>query len=155
VSAAALGKDRQMTEPSKISTIRDLMAQNPATLDRNETLDIPDTIMNLGRIRHMPVVEDGRVVGILSQRDLFRSALIVALGFGRKTTSALIKTIRVKEVMTKPAITITADAAVSDAARLMIEKKIGCLPVVENERLVGLITETDILRSVVECSIQR
>jgi CBS domain-containing protein len=144
-----------MTEPSKIPTIRDLMAQNPATLDRNETLDIPDTIMNLGRIRHMPVVEDGRVVGILSQRDLFRSALIVALGFGRKTTSALIKTIRVKEVMTKPAITITADAAVSDAARLMIEKKIGCLPVVENERLVGLITETDILRSVVECSIQR
>jgi len=139
-----------MTEPSKISTIRDLMAQNPATLDRNETLDIPDTIMNLGRIRHMPVVEDGRVVGILSQRDLFRSALIVALGFGRKTTSALIKTIRVKEVMTKPAITITADAAVSDAARLMIEKKIGCLPVVENERLIGLITETDILRSVVE-----
>jgi CBS domain-containing protein len=155
VSAAALGKDRQMTEPSKIPTIRDLMAQNPATLDRNETLDIPDTIMNLGRIRHMPVVEDGRVVGILSQRDLFRSALIVALGFGRKTTSALIKTIRVKEVMTKPAITITADAAVSDAARLMIEKKIGCLPVVENERLIGLITETDILRSVVECSIQR
>jgi CBS domain-containing membrane protein len=150
VSAAALGKDRQMTEPSKIPTIRDLMAQNPATLDRNETLDIPDTIMNLGRIRHMPVVEDGRVVGILSQRDLFRSALIVALGFGRKTTSALIKTIRVKEVMTKPAITITADAAVSDAARLMIEKKIGCLPVVENERLIGLITETDILRSVVE-----
>ena len=53
--------------------------------------------------------------------------------------------------MTKPAITITADAAVSDAARLMIEKKIGCLPVVENEKLIGLITETDILRSVMEC----
>jgi CBS domain-containing membrane protein len=137
---------------AEISTlmVRSLMAENPATLDRNETLDIPDTIMNLGRIRHMPVVEDGKVVGILSQRDLFRSALIVALGFGRRTTSALIKTIRVKEVMTKPAITITADAAVSDAARLMIEKKIGCLPVVENERLIGLITETDILRSVVE-----
>ena len=61
-----------MTEPSKIPSIRDLMAQNPATLDRNETLDIPDAIMNLGRIRHMPVVEDGKVVGILSQRDLFR-----------------------------------------------------------------------------------
>lgn len=139
-----------MAEQSTV-TVRTLMTQNPATLDRNETLDIPDTIMNLGRIRHMPVVEDGKVVGVLSQRDLFRSALIVALGFGRKTTSALIKTIRVKEVMTKPAITITADAAVSDAARLMIEKKIGCLPVVENEKLIGLITETDILRSVVEC----
>jgi signal-transduction protein with cAMP-binding, CBS, and nucleotidyltransferase domain len=81
--------------------VRDLMTQNPATLERNETLDLSETIMNLGRIRHMPVVEDGKVVGVLSQRDLFRSALIVALGFGRKTTSTLIKTIRVKEVMVK------------------------------------------------------
>ena len=139
-----------MTEPAKIPTIRDLMAQNPATLDRNETLDIPDAIMNLGRIRHMPVVEDGKVVGILSQRDLFRSALIVALGFGRRTTSALIKTIRVKEVMTKPVITITPEMPITDAARLMIEKKIGCLPVVENDKLIGLITETDILRYVID-----
>jgi signal-transduction protein with cAMP-binding, CBS, and nucleotidyltransferase domain len=81
--------------------VRDLMTQNPATLERNETLDLSETIMNLGRIRYMPVVEDGKVVGVLSQRDLFRSALIVALGFGRKTTSTLIKTIRVKEVMVK------------------------------------------------------
>lgn len=63
----------------EVVTVRDLMAQNPATLDRNETLDLPETIMNLGRIRHMPVVEDGKVVGVLSQRDMFRSALIVAL----------------------------------------------------------------------------
>lgn len=81
--------------------VRDLMTQNPATLERNETLDLSETIMNLGRIRYMPVVEDGKVVGVLSQRDLFRSALIVALGSGRKTTSTLIKTIRVKEVMVK------------------------------------------------------
>jgi acetoin utilization protein AcuB len=60
-----------MAEPGRIPTVRDLMAENPATLDRNETLDIPDTIMSLGRIRHMPVVEAGKVVGILSQRDLF------------------------------------------------------------------------------------
>lgn len=131
-------------------TVRDLMAQNPATLDRNETLDLADQIMNLGRIRHMPVVDDGKVVGILSQRDLFRSALIVALGFGRRTTSALIKTIKIKEVMTEHVVTITPDVAAKDAARLMIDKKIGCLPVVENEKLIGLITETDILRYVVE-----
>jgi CBS domain-containing protein len=131
-------------------TVRDLMAQNPATLDRNETVDLADSIMNLGRIRHMPVVDDGKVVGILSQRDLFRSALIVALGFGRRTTSALIKTIKIKEIMTEHVITITPDVAAKDAARLMIDKKIGCLPVVENEKLIGLITETDILRYVVE-----
>jgi CBS domain-containing protein len=138
---------QQFTEPL---TVRGLMTQDPATLDRNETLDLPEKIMNLGRIRHMPVVEDGKVVGVLSQRDLFRSALIVALGFGRKTTSALIKTIRVKEVMSQNVIIIAPDASVKEAARVMIEKKIGCLPVVESDKLVGLITETDILRYVTE-----
>ena len=126
------------------------MAQNPLTLDRNETLDLAESIMNLGRIRHMPVVDDGRVIGILSQRDLFRSALFTALGFGRKTTTALIKTIKIKEVMTEDVITIAPETTIKGAARIMIDKKIGCLPVVENEKLIGLLTETDILRYVVE-----
>jgi len=131
-------------------TVRDLMAQNPATIGRNETLDLAESIMHLGRIRHMPVVDDGKVVGILSQRDLFRSALITALGFGRKTTNALIKTIKIKEIMTEQVITIAPEVTLREAARIMIDKKIGCLPVVENEKLVGLLTETDILRFVVE-----
>ena len=131
-------------------TVRDLMARDPATLGRNETLDLAESIMNLGRIRHMPVVDDGKIVGIVSQRDLFRSALITALGFGRKTTSALIKTIPIKEVMTEHVITISPEASLKEAARVMIDKKIGCLPVVEDQRLIGLLTETDILRYVVE-----
>ena len=126
------------------------MAQNPATLGRNETLDLAESIMNLGRIRHMPVVDDGKIVGIVSQRDLFRSALITALGFGRNTTSALIKTITIKEIMTEHVITISPEATVKEAARVMIDKKIGCLPVVEDEKLIGILTETDILRFVVE-----
>jgi CBS domain-containing protein len=132
------------------STVRDMMTQNPATLERNETLDLAESVMNLGRIRHMPVVDDGKVVGIISQRDLFRSALITALGFGRKVTSALIKTIKVKEIMTEKVITISPNASIKDAARQMIDKKIGCLPVVEEDRLIGLVTETDMLRYVVE-----
>lgn len=131
-------------------TVRDLMARDPATLGRNETLDLAESIMNLGRIRHMPVVDDGKIVGIVSQRDLFRSALITALGFGRKTTSALIKTITIKEIMTKHVITISPEASLKEAARVMIDKKIGCLPVVEDQKLIGLLTETDILRYVVE-----
>jgi CBS domain-containing protein len=132
------------------STVRDIMTQNPATLERNETLDLAESVMNLGRIRHMPVVDDGKLVGILSQRDLFRSALITALGFGRKVTSALIKTIKVKEVMTEKVITISPNTSIKDAARQMIDKKIGCLPVVEEDRLIGLVTETDMLRYVVD-----
>jgi CBS domain-containing protein len=131
-------------------TVRDLMTQNPTTLDRNETLDLAESIMNLGRVRHMPVVEDGKVIGILSQRDLFRSALITSLGFGRKTTGALMKTIKIKEIMTEKVVTISPDASVKEAARQMMEKKIGCLPVLEGDRLVGIVTETDMLQYVVE-----
>ena len=136
-----------MAEKTKAKlTVRDLMANNPTTLDLNETLDLAEDIMNLGRIRHMPVIEGGKLVGIISQRDLFRSALITALGFGRRTTRALIKTIRIKEIMTKNVVTIAPDTRIEDAARAMVKGKIGCLPVVQDDRLVGILTETDIVR---------
>ena len=131
-------------------TVEKIMAKNPATLDRNDTLDLADDVMSVGRIRHMPVIEQGKVVGIISQRDLFRSALIKALGFGSKTQTVISRTIKVKEIMTNNVITISPDASVKEAARVMMERKIGCLPVVEKEKLVGLVTETDILRYVVE-----
>jgi CBS domain-containing protein len=106
--------------------------------------------MNLGRIRHMPVIDEGMVVGIVSQRDLFRSALLTALGFAKRTERALKKNIRVKEIMTEQVVTISPDATVKEAARVMMDKKIGCLPVLEGEIFVGLITETDVLRYVAE-----
>lgn len=127
-------------------TVRDIMTRDPIILGRNDTLDLAEDIMNLRRIRHMPVVDEGSIVGIVSQRDLFRSALVTALGFGRKTQTAIIKTIKIKEIMTEHVITISPDASVKEAARMMIDKKIGCLPVVDGENLVGLLTETDILR---------
>lgn len=132
------------------ATVRDIMVKNPATLERNETLDIAEDIMNLGRIRHMPVIDEGMVVGIVSQRDLFRSALLTALGFAKRTERALKKNIRVKEIMTEQVVTISPDATVKEAARVMMDKKIGCLPVLEGEIFVGLITETNVLRYVAE-----
>ncbi|HVO91605.1 MAG TPA: CBS domain-containing protein [Terriglobales bacterium] len=118
-----------MAESLKATTlVNAIMTQNPVTLDRNETLDIAESIMNLGRIRHMPVVDDGILVGIVSQRDLFRSALVTALGFGRKVTSALIKTIKVKEIMTEQVITISPETSIKAAARLMMEKRSAAFP---------------------------
>ena len=132
-------------------TVKDIMSTNPATLGRNDTLDVADDIMTLGRIRHMPIVDEGHIVGIVSQRDLFRSAVARVLGYGGKAQRTIAKTIKVKEVMKEPVITISPDASIKEAARQMMEKKVGCLPVVvEGETLVGLITETDILRYVVE-----
>ena len=72
------------------------------------------------------------------------------MGYGGKAQRTITKTIKVKEVMIEPVITISSDASIKEAARQMMEKKIGCLPVVEGDVFVGLITETDILRYVVE-----
>jgi CBS domain-containing membrane protein len=130
------------------ATVKDLMTKEVSTLGRNDTLDLADDIMTLERIRHLPVLDEGRVVGVVSQRDLFRSALAAALGYGEKAQKRLLRTIRVKEVMSEPAITVSPEAPVKEATRLMLERKIGCLPVVEGHSLVGIVTETDVLRYV-------
>jgi len=130
--------------------VEDIMTKAPVTLECDDVLDVADDIMTLSRIRHLPILEKGRVVGVLSQRDLFHSALVKVLGFRQSEQKDLMRTIRVSEVMSKPVITISSGAPVKEAARRMMEKKIGCLPVVEGENFVGVVTETDILRYVVE-----
>ena len=134
---------------NKPITVREIMAQDPVTLEHDDILDLASDIMNLGRIRHLPILNKGKVVGVLSQRNLFHSAVVVALGLDVKESRDLLKTIRVREVMSTPVITVSPDTGVKEAARIMVEKKIGCLPVMENESLVGLVTESDILRYVV------
>jgi CBS domain-containing membrane protein len=130
--------------------VKDIMVKDVTTLGRNDSMDLADDVMSLGRIRHLPVVDEGRVVGVVSQRDLFKSALAAALGYGETAQKKLLKTLRVKEVMSEPAIIISPEATIRQAARLMLEKKIGCLPVVQGHTLVGIVTETDLLRHVVD-----
>jgi CBS domain-containing protein len=125
--------------------VLDIMVKEVATLDINDELSLANDIMRLGRIRHLPVVEGRRIIGIISERDLFRSSLAQALGYGDKGGRELMKTLRIKDVMTPAVITVTPDTLLRVAVQLMVDKKIGCLPVVEHDRLVGLVTETDIL----------
>ena len=90
--------------------------------------------------------EHGRLVGIVSQRDLFQSALLRALGYGSRARDSVPASVVVKEVMTGEVKTTTPGAPLADAARLMYERKIGCLPVVEDGALVGILTEGDFVR---------
>jgi CBS domain-containing protein len=128
--------------------VRDVMTTDVATVARNDELTIADDIMKMKRIRHLPVVEEGRLVGILTQRDLFHAALSTALNFGEKAQKEFLKTVVVKEVMTDEVRTIEPGADVKEAARLLIEHKIGCLPVVDQGKLVGILSETDLLKVV-------
>jgi CBS domain-containing protein len=130
--------------------VREIMTRKVKTLGLNDTLDLARDIMTLGRIRHLPVLDDGKVVGVVTQRDLFSAGLATVLGYGSRAQATLLKTVRVKEVMSKPAVTVSPETSVKEAAQRMIEKKIGCLPIVEKETLVGLVTETDMLRLIAE-----
>jgi CBS domain-containing protein len=124
--------------------VRDLMSHQVVTLRRDDQLTLADRVMSLGRIRHMPVVdEDGRLVGIVSQRDLFRGALARALGQDSSGHQRLLKSLRVEEVMATRVLTTTTSTPLSEAAEQMVTHKVGCLPVVDEGRLVGILTEGD------------
>ena len=125
--------------------VRDLMTSDPTTLKRNDKLTLADDIMRLGRVRHLPVLDDDNqtLVGIVTQRDLFRDALAQALGYGRHAQRKLLDTLSVKDVMTTDLVTANPDTALVEAARILTKRKIGCLPVVEHGRLLGILTEGD------------
>jgi CBS domain-containing protein len=126
--------------------VRDLMQTEVVTLDAKDHLDLADSLMRLGRIRHMPVLSDGKLVGILSQRDLFRAGISTVLRLRPSAEREWLAKIPVREVMTSPVITARPDMSVREAVQLMLDHKIGCLPVVEKGELVGLLSETDCLR---------
>jgi CBS domain-containing protein len=128
--------------------VRDLMSTEVATVRRNDKLVIADDLMRLGRIRHTPVLDDHSddLVGILSQRDLFRGALARSLGYGGHAQQRVLGMLVVKDVMTTDPATASPDEPLADAARRMIERKIGCLPVLEDGKLVGILTESDFVQ---------
>ena len=128
--------------------VKEIMTKNPATLAPDDTVGIAEHVMKFGGIRHLPVVHDGRVVGVVSQRDLFRAAVTNYKETNGEASSR--KNITAKELMSAPVITVSTEVDVREAARELMEKRIGCLPVLEGESLIGLITKTDILRYVVE-----
>jgi CBS domain-containing protein len=127
--------------------VKDIMSRDVRTVGRNDRLAVADALIQKERVRHLPVLDsDGLVCAVVSQRDLFRGALLRALGYGGRAEERLLNQVLVKEAMSAEIHTTSPDTPVHEAARLMIERKIGCLPVVDGEKLVGIVTETDLVR---------
>ncbi|HUN57126.1 MAG TPA: CBS domain-containing protein [Candidatus Binataceae bacterium] len=100
--------------------VRDLMTPDVTTLKRDDRLTIADDIMQLGRIRHLPVTDDddeSELVGIINQRDLFRGALAQALGYGEHGRRMILDTLLVNDVMATEVITTSPDTLLVNAAR--------------------------------------
>lgn len=122
------------------------MQTDVATLQAADHLDLASDVMQLGRIRHMPVVDGRKLVGILSQRDLFRAGISSVLQFRPTTEREWLAKIVVRDVMSRLVTTVGAETSIRDAVDIMIEKRIGCLPVVDDQdHLVGLLSESDAL----------
>jgi len=122
------------------------MSTDIEVVDRNDNLRTVEERMATKQLRHLPVLEQGEIVGIVTQRDLFKAAMSSAMGYGEKAQQAYLQSVRVKEIMTYPVVTVSPDTSVAAAAEMMITIGIGCLPVVDDQQLIGIVTKTDLLR---------
>ena len=129
----------------KKATVSEIMMGSPVTLGPDDTLDLANDIISLGRIRHIPILDHGKLVGLISERDLIGAAANRIFGLNQESRSALLKSELIKNIMKKRVVTVTPDTPIKDAAAIMADKKIGCVPVVSDGALVGLVTTTNVL----------
>ena len=125
------------------------MTPDPFTVTPRATIAEALRITRSQRIRHIPVVDGDRLAGLVTERDLRLAAPAVYEAIGEELRQA-INTKTVDQVMITQVITATPEMPIEDATKLLYENRIGCLPVMHDERLVGIITESDLLRALVE-----
>ncbi len=131
--------------------VKHLMSAPPATVAPGESLHVADGIMSMGVVRHLPVVKEGALVGLVSQSDILRSPALLAPLFGLTVDSkAALRALRVEDAMSSPVFTIGPDASVQDAAARLLDHRVGSLPVLEDGKLVGIVTTSDLLRAVAD-----
>ena len=127
--------------------VHELMTEAPVSVGPDDNLLQVRELMDARDVRHLPVVDDdSRVVGLVSQRDLIRFALAPAEGLTLSAQEDVLRAVTVGTIMTTDVAMVEPDAAVGAAGRMMLDNKYGCLPVVEDLRLTGILTEADFVR---------
>lgn len=131
--------------------VEDLMTSQVFTVEQHDMIDRVFFLLHYEKVRHLPVIEKGKVIGIVSDRDLYKA-------LGPKSNSNSVETVegktvlqvvpqKVQHIMKRGVLTVNPDTYASEAATIMAENKVGALPVVDkNNKLVGIVSATDILR---------
>ncbi|GAB4256099.1 MAG: hypothetical protein Kow0065_04650 [Methylomicrobium sp.] len=131
--------------------VEDLMTSKVFTVEQHDMIDRVFFLLHYEKVRHLPVVEKGKVIGIVSDRDLYKA-------LGPKSNSNSVEVVegttqlqvipqKVQHIMKRGVLTVNPDTYASEAASIMAENKVGALPVVDsNNKLLGIVTATDILR---------
>ena len=131
--------------------VRDLMTEKVFTLRPEDSLVALEDLMDSRHVRHVPIVDrEGDLLGLVTQRDFARSILGRLGDLPMSVERDVLRSRRIREIMTTEPDTVEPDTALRDAASILLENKIGCLPVVEGMHLVGILTEADFVRDHVE-----
>lgn len=130
--------------------VKDRMTPDPVTISPDTSFPEAFRIMREKRIRHLPVLENKKLIGVVARTDLLHASPSPATSLSVFEISYLMANLHIREVMSTPPVTVPEDLPLEEAASIMVEKKIGCLPVMRDGEMVGLITETDIFETFVE-----
>lgn len=126
--------------------VRDIMSKDMTTLQEDEFLLDATLIFSRASLRHVPILRDKQLVGIVTERDLKHYTPSILSGISPDQYNRLMATTPLSKIMTRELITVPPDGTVYEAVQILQERRIGCLPVVENGELKGIITTTDMLR---------
>lgn len=132
--------------------VKHIMTVDVVTFFAEQTLPLADEVMRIHKFRHLPVIDnDRRLVGLVSQRDLLRGQISVLTGLTEDQRRARQEDIRISRLMTRDVWTVRPDTLASHAGRTLLDHKFGCLPVIDEHRVLrGIVTERDFLRFAIE-----
>lgn len=133
-----------------LRTVGEVMSPNAETLSPESTLEEAILFERKHRVRHIPVVQAGRLVGVVTDRDIKQATPSIVSGIDRENYEVVIQTTTLEQIMSRDPITARRDTTLAEAVDLFAQRRVGCLPVVEGGVIVGIVTGTDLLRAFAE-----
>jgi acetoin utilization protein AcuB len=130
--------------------VRKKMHKDLVTISKDERMTVAKKILKEKNIRHLPVADGKKLIGLVTNMDIRKAEASPATSLEIRELHYLLDKLTVGEIMTRNVITISPDISVEEAAILLHDNKIGCLPVVEDGNLVGIITENDVMEILIE-----
>ena len=130
--------------------VRKKMKKDLFTITKEERMTVAKKIMKEKNIRHLPVVDGKKLIGLVTNMDIRKAEASPATSLEIRELHYLLDKLTVGEIMTRNVITISPDISIEEATTLLHDNKIGCLPVVEDGNLVGIITENDVMEILIE-----